>query len=104
MMKLSISSAANASIKSKEKQKSYSRGESILASRFLGRLKMPNELLTMEQISKMILHDIQFDTDGKSRSIKEQRAIMYDMQTSLGGFPSSEEERAFYIKTGKVLK
>lgn len=55
-----------------------------------------NRLLTPEEAAREWLDA--FNELGVSLTPKERRALIYDLQTSLGGFPASEEERRKYIE------
>lgn len=58
---------------------------------------MPNRMLTREEVGQMMLDEIK---EACGDDIKKQRAYVYDLQTALGGFPASKEERERYIETG----
>jgi hypothetical protein len=60
---------------------------------------MPNKLVSPDVVAKDLLDAIKSAAKG---DIKIERAIVYELQTSLGGFPRNEVERKRYIRTGSV--
>jgi hypothetical protein len=62
---------------------------------------MPNKFLTIQEVSQFFFEDMKVACGD---DVIKQRAWFYDMQTWLGGFPCSEEERNRYIATGSTKK
>lgn len=60
---------------------------------------MPNEFVTPEEVSKAFYEAMKKVSGG---DIRVEREIIYDIQTQMGGFPSSDKERKKYIETGHI--
>lgn len=61
-----------------------------------------NRFMTLEEVSQEIispLMNVIFDVSGQD--MYTARGMVYDLQTSLGGFPVDIAQRRRYMETGK---
>jgi hypothetical protein len=56
---------------------------------------MPNDFITPEQLASEFIEVIERVSGGDKKVMRE---ILYDWQTSVGGFPENEAERKAYIE------
>jgi hypothetical protein len=57
---------------------------------------MPNKMLTHKEAGAKFLEELREESGGDE---KKMRALVYDFQTRVGGFPASKKERDHYIES-----